>query len=79
VWRIYSLGNHRFIDQAGPFFAVTEDLANEMLNQETGVRGYVLTGDPSTLRPYKQGLKYTKLELARGSADDVWELHFGRD
>src|SRR5580765_3659766 len=63
-YRIYTLGNHRFIDQAGPFFAVTEDLAVEMLNEETGVRGYVITADPKTLGPYYQGKKYVKLELA---------------
>ena len=63
-YKIYSLGNHRFVDQAGPFFAVTEDLAVEMLNEETGVRGYVITHDPSLLAPYYQGKKYTKLELA---------------
>lgn len=64
AYRVYSLGNHRFIDQAGPFFAVTEDLAVEMLNEETGVRGYVSTGDPKTLAPYYQGRRYAKLELA---------------
>jgi signal transduction histidine kinase len=63
AYRIYTLGNHRFIDQAGPFFAVTEDLAVEMLNEETGVRGYVITGDPKTLAPYNQGRKYVKIEL----------------
>ena len=63
-YRIYSLGNHRFVDQAGPFFAVTEDLAVEMLNQETAVRGYVITADPGTLAPYRQGKKYMALELA---------------
>jgi signal transduction histidine kinase len=63
TYRIYSLGNHRFVDQAGPFFAVTEDLAVEMLNQETAVRGYVITGDPRTLAPYRQGRKYAQLEL----------------
>src|SRR5947209_5999762 len=64
MYRIYSEGNHRFIDQAGPFFAVTEDLAVEMLNEETGVRGYVITHDPKLLAPYYQGRKYVKLELA---------------
>ena len=64
TYRVYSEGNHRFVDQAGPFFAVTEDLAVEMLNEETGVRGYVITGDPRTLAPYRQGRKYVKVELA---------------
>jgi two-component system phosphate regulon sensor histidine kinase PhoR len=64
AYRIYHEGNHRFIDQTAPFFAVTEDLAVEMLNQETGVRGYVITGDPKTLAPYNQGRKYARIELA---------------
>jgi signal transduction histidine kinase len=79
VWRIYSLGNHRFIDQAGPFFAVTEDLANEMLNEETAVRGYVITSDRATLAPYRQGLKYTKLELALIKKDEAFDPRIPRD
>jgi two-component system phosphate regulon sensor histidine kinase PhoR len=64
AYRIYTLGNDRFEKQAAPFFAVTEDLAVEMLNEETAVRGYVASGNPATLAPYAQGRKYTKLELA---------------
>ena len=63
-YRIYTLGNDRFNKQAGPFFAVTEDLAVEMLNEETAVRGYVITHDPKTLAPYRQGRRYAHLELA---------------
>jgi signal transduction histidine kinase len=63
-YRVYSQGNDRFINQAAPLFAVTEDLAVEMLNEETGVRGYVITGDPQTLGPYQQGKKYANIELA---------------
>jgi len=79
TWRIYSLGNHRFIDQAGPFFAVTEDLANEMLNEETGVRGYVLTGDPATLRPYHQGRKLVGQELALIKKDQSFNPRIPHD
>ena len=75
AYRIYSLGNHRFIDQAGPFFAVTEDLAVEMLNEETGVRGYVITADPATLKPYRQGRRYVKLELALIAKDQSFDPH----
>jgi signal transduction histidine kinase len=64
AYRVYVLGDHRFNGQAAPFFAVTEDLAVEMLNQETAVRGYVITGDPKTLAPYTEGKKYAALELA---------------
>jgi CHASE3 domain sensor protein len=79
TWRIYSLGNHRFIDQAGPFFAVTEDLANEMLNEETGVRGYVLTGDPATLKPYHPGLKLVGTELALIKKDQSFDPRIPHD
>ena len=63
VYRIYSLGNTRYVQQAAPIFASGQDVVVEMLNQETGVRGYVLTGDPATLAPYRQGRKYETLEL----------------
>jgi len=70
AYRVYELGNHRFVDQAGPFFAVTEDVSVEMLNEETSVRGYVITGDPSTLQPYRQGRKYSSIELALLAKDE---------
>ena len=73
AWRIYTKANQRFINQAGPFFAVSEDLSVEMLNEETGVRGYVITGDPSTLAPYNQGKKYVKLELGLIAKDQSFD------
>jgi len=73
AWGIYTKANQRFIDQAGPFFAVTEDLSVEMLNEETGVRGYVITGDPGTLAPYNQGRKYVKLELGLIAKDQGFD------
>ncbi|HEY4413063.1 MAG TPA: ATP-binding protein [Gaiellaceae bacterium] len=79
IYRVYSLGNHRFIDQAGPFFAVTEDLAVEMLNQETAVRGYVITSDPKTLAPYKQGRTYAGAELALIAKDQSFDPHIPGD
>ena len=75
AYRIYTKANQRFIDQAGPFFAVTEDLSVEMLNEETGVRGFVITGDPSTLAPYRQGKKYVRLELAVIAKDQAFDPH----
>lgn len=72
-WRIYSLANKRFIDQAAPVFAVTEDALVEMLNEETGVRGYVITANPTTLEPYEQGLKFEKLELALLAKDKAFD------
>lgn len=79
AYRVYSLGNHRFINQAAPFFAVTEDLAVEMLNQETAVRGYVITGDPKTLAPYAQGKKYMNIELALIAKDRSFDPRIPAD
>jgi PAS domain S-box-containing protein len=64
VRQIYVLGNTRYVNQAAPIFASGQDVLVEMLNQETGVRGYVISGNPATLQPYRQGRKYETLELA---------------
>ena len=61
---IYTLGNERYVKEAAPIFASGQDVLVEMLNQETAVRAYVITGDPSTLAPYRQGRRYEALELA---------------
>jgi signal transduction histidine kinase len=61
--RIYTDANDRLIKQAGPVFAASEDVLVEMLNEETAVRGYVITGDPATLGPYRQGKRFETLEL----------------
>ena len=61
--RIYTDANHRLIDQAGPVFASSEDVLVEMLNEETGVRGYVISGNPATLAPYRQGRALEQREL----------------
>jgi signal transduction histidine kinase len=72
-YRIYTLGNDRFNNQAGPFFAATEDLAVEMLNEETAVRGYVITHDPKTLAPYRQGRRYAHIELGVIAKDQSFD------
>jgi PAS domain S-box-containing protein len=63
VHRMYTLGNTRYLQQAAPIYAATQDVLVQMLNQETAVRGYVITGDPSTLAPYEQGRIRERLEL----------------
>ncbi|MBV8079729.1 MAG: CHASE3 domain-containing protein [Actinobacteria bacterium] len=79
AYHIYELGNDRFVKQAGPFFAVTEDLAVEMLNEETGVRGYVITRDPRLLQPYYQGRKYVRIELALIQKDEGFDPRIPSD
>ena len=68
VHRMYTLGNTRYLQQAAPIYAATQDVLVQMLNQETAVRGYVITGDPSTLAPYEQGRLRERLELDRIAA-----------
>jgi PAS domain S-box-containing protein len=64
VRQIYTLGDTRYVKQAAPIYASGQDVLVEMLNQETAVRGYVISADPATLQPYTQGRKYEALELA---------------
>jgi two-component system phosphate regulon sensor histidine kinase PhoR len=44
-----------------------------MLNEETAVRGYVITRDPKTLAPYRQGRRYAHLELAIIAKDQSFD------
>ena len=38
-----------------PASTVSQRLLSDYINQETGERGYIITGDPSFLQPYTQG------------------------
>ncbi|MEV5282883.1 ATP-binding protein [Streptomyces sp. NPDC051994] len=60
-------------------------LESAMLNQETGIRGYGLTGNPDFLEPYRQGIAEQKAETARlagllrGDSTGVADLRHVRD
>ncbi len=45
------------LDQVGPARRAALSLENALVNQETGVRGYVITADASFLAPYRDGLE----------------------
>ena len=47
---------HTVFDQIGPLRTDSEEMLVAVLNQETGVRGYALDGDPSGLTPYSDGV-----------------------
>jgi len=64
VRNIYTLGDVRYVKEAAPIFASGQDALVEMLNEETAVRAYVITADSTALKPYRQGLRYERLELA---------------
>jgi signal transduction histidine kinase len=44
------------LDQIGPARRTALNLENALINQETGVRGFLITGQPSFLEPYRSGL-----------------------
>ncbi|MBN6041248.1 ATP-binding protein [Amycolatopsis sp. 195334CR] len=46
----------RLVDEIDPGLIGAQTLTSALLNQETGVRGYLLTGDRRFLAPYPQGL-----------------------
>ena len=43
------------LDRIGPAFLASQDMSLALLNEETGVRGYALTGRPEFLEPYRNG------------------------
>ncbi|AUI59646.1 ATP-binding protein [Amycolatopsis sp. BJA-103] len=47
----------RLLDVTGPQVLQSTALSTAMLNQETGVRGYILAGRAEFLEPYRDGLK----------------------
>jgi signal transduction histidine kinase len=54
------------LNQVGPARRTALSLESALLNEETGLRGYVITGQPSFLEPYRDGLQdedraYTEL------------------
>jgi len=58
---------HLLLDEVGPARRTALVLENALINEETGVRGFALTGESSFLEPYDEGRRaekaaYRKLE-----------------
>jgi signal transduction histidine kinase len=47
---------HLLLDEIGPSLRFAIRLEDALVNEETGVRGYVITSQPSFLEPYRQGV-----------------------
>ncbi|MEW2167095.1 ATP-binding protein [Streptomyces sp. NPDC007084] len=68
------------VDVKSPALTSSIRLESALLNQETGIRGYGLTGTPDFLAPYRQGLADEKTytarlkELLRGDAPALRDL-----
>ncbi|WP_393071629.1 ATP-binding protein [Streptomyces sp. LN704] len=52
------------VDVKSPALTLSIRLESALLNQETGIRGYGLTGTPDFLKPYQQGLAEQKTDTA---------------
>ncbi len=47
---------HVVLDQVEPALLAALDLENALINEETGVRGYILSGKTASLEPYEKGI-----------------------
>ncbi|WP_422737041.1 sensor histidine kinase [Micromonospora sp. WMMD729] len=48
------------LNQTGPLRVQSQELLNAVLDQETAIRGYAVSGDPADLAPYDAGLNQEK-------------------
>jgi signal transduction histidine kinase len=78
--------NNRLIDGNSPALAQAQTLQTALLNQETGVRGYQLSGDRAALAPYLDGQAPEAAAVARlrdlvgpGELADVAQLETAAD
>jgi signal transduction histidine kinase len=64
---------HRVVDKLDPARVLTANLLNAYLDEETGMRGYALSGDRSFLEPYTTGvaLERTTLPLLRARVESL--------
>ncbi|MFG1881460.1 ATP-binding protein [Micromonospora sp. NPDC049102] len=64
------------LNQTGPLRVQSQELLNAVLDQETAVRGYAVSGDPDDLGPYETGLDQEKATIAamRALLDDYPQI-----
>lgn len=55
IFGLYYSAENRYIRLLFPLRTATRDLVLQMVNEETGVRGYMITKDRSSLQPYRSG------------------------
>jgi signal transduction histidine kinase len=53
------------LNRASPMRAASESLYTALVDQETGIRGYAITGDQASLKPYHSGVKDEHDNVAR--------------
>ncbi|MFG1654577.1 ATP-binding protein [Micromonospora sp. NPDC049275] len=52
------------LNETGPLRVQSQELLNAVLDQETAVRGYAVSGDPADLGPYEAGLDQEKATVS---------------
>ena len=62
--RLYTTAQNRYVDEAFPLRERSRDLVLQMLNEETGVRGYLITADRGSLQPYTAARPAVRSDLA---------------
>ncbi|QYN36195.1 CHASE3 domain-containing protein [Pseudonocardia sp. DSM 110487] len=72
LWRLTE-ARTALLGQAGPALLAVKDLANAQLDQETGVRGFLLTGRPQFLEPYRAGVASSQdaVNQLRAATDEL--------
>ncbi|HET6154679.1 MAG TPA: ATP-binding protein, partial [Marmoricola sp.] len=53
------------LNRTSPMRAAGESLYTALVDQETGIRGYAITGEPGNLAPYTSGQQEEKADIAR--------------
>ncbi len=61
---LHKSSNESFVGDAIPLKAAVQDLVLQMVNQQTGQRGYVITANRNVLEPYYAGREATRTDLA---------------
>ena len=64
VGRINASSKQTFVQQALPVTVQVRGLLLALVNEETSVRGYIVTGDPRNLEPYRVGRRQAAADLA---------------
>jgi len=65
TYALYRSAEDRYIHLLFPLRTHSQDLVLQMVNEETGVRGYMLTSNRRTLQPYFIGRRNVLTDLAR--------------
>jgi PAS domain S-box-containing protein len=64
IFGLYNSAESRYIHLLFPLRTATRDVVQQMVNEESGVRGYMITRDRSSLQPYLNGRETGREDVA---------------